>query len=128
MIVGVFAMLASGDICTSLEMRQPIAEVTLVGTVGTELRHAWTWIGNFGCGDRNLILSIPNAAVRETDGGQEFLEALDGIQRGMIAQNDLGPRYDVGMRIRVSGAVIWDDGNPISMLTVSEIDVLEVDQ
>jgi len=128
MILSALAILFSGDICTALTARQPVDDVVLEGTVGTEFRHGWTWIGGFGCGERNIMLSIPDASVRESEGGRELVDALDRTAGEMVSQGDLGVRYDIGLRVRLAGSLTWDAEGVRPTLRVKAVDILEAGQ
>lgn len=128
MIASVIAILFSGDICGALEARQPMDDVVIEGAVGTEFRHGWTWIGGFGCGERNVMLSIPDASVRESEGGRELVDALERTAGEMVRQGDLGVRYDIGLRVRLAGRLIWDSEGVRPTLRVKAVDILEAGQ
>lgn len=123
MIATALVTLLSGDICAALAAREPMNNVVVVGAIGKERRHNWTWVSGFGCGDRTLHLGMPDANVRESKGGRELLERLEHVETEMVNQSDFGPRHDTGIRVRLSGNLTWDGLMPI--LQISEIDVLE---
>ena len=128
MIASILAVLLSGDICSTLEAREPAADITVVGTVGMDLRHGWTWVGNFGCGDRNVLLSMTDADLRASENGRELVRKIDEFETGMVNRHDFGPIYDSGLRVRLSGDLTLDSDGLLQILHVKDVDVLEASE
>ena len=120
------AVLLGGDICSTLEAREPAADITVVGTVGLELRHSWWWVGNFGCADRIVLLTMSDASVRESEGGRELLSKVGLFETDMVNRSDFGPVFDIGIRVRLSGDLILAQDARGWILHVKEVDVLEL--